>query len=97
MEGDEILISDTIIVSPNGRDNFTRIGDAIAIGPNNSKREDGYFVIYAREGYYQEYIVIPKNKKNILLLGDGINNIVITGNHRFVDGCTTYNSSTFGK
>ncbi|EEF46613.1 probable pectinesterase/pectinesterase inhibitor 25 [Ricinus communis] len=94
MEEDGILINDTVIVSPYGTDNFTSIGDAIAIAPNNSKPEDGYFVIYAREGYYEEYVIVPKYKKNILLIGDGINRTVITGNHSVVDGWTTFNSST---
>ncbi|KDP30022.1 hypothetical protein JCGZ_18594 [Jatropha curcas] len=94
-ESGGILINDTVIVSPYGDYNFTSIGDAIAIAPNNSKQEDGYFVIYAREGYYEEYVVVPKYKKNILLIGDGINRTVITGNHSVVDGWTTYNSSTF--
>jgi pectinesterase len=32
-----------------------------------------------------------------MLLGDGINRTVITGNHSVIDGWTTFNSSTFGK
>ncbi|KAF3434318.1 hypothetical protein FNV43_RR25421 [Rhamnella rubrinervis] len=93
-----ILVSEMVTVSPYGAeygDNFTTIGDAIAFAPNNSKPEDGYFVIYAKQGYYEEYIVIPKHKKNLMLLGDGINLTVITGNHSVIDGWTTFNSSTF--
>ncbi|KAL3579541.1 hypothetical protein D5086_021045 [Populus alba] len=94
---DGILVKDTVIVSPYGTDNFTTIGDAIAFAPNNSKPEDGYFVIFVREGIYEEYAVVPKNKKNIVLIGEGINRTVITGNHSVIDGWTTFNSSTFGK
>ncbi|XP_011046483.1 PREDICTED: probable pectinesterase/pectinesterase inhibitor 25 [Populus euphratica] len=93
--GDGILVHDTVIVSPYGTDNFTTIGDAIAFAPNNSKPEDGYFVIFVREGTYEEYVVVPKNKKNIVLIGEGINRTVITGNHSVIDGWTTFNSSTF--
>ncbi|XP_034929207.1 probable pectinesterase/pectinesterase inhibitor 25 [Populus alba] len=92
---DGILVKDTVIVSPYGTDNFTTIGDAIAFAPNNSKPEDGYFVIFVREGIYEEYAVVPKNKKNIVLIGEGINRTVITGNHSVIDGWTTFNSSTF--
>ncbi|KAL9388287.1 hypothetical protein Peur_016892 [Populus x canadensis] len=92
---DGILINDTVIVSPYGTDNFTTIGDAIAFAPNNSKPEGGYFVIFVREGIYEEYVVVPKNKKNIVLIGEGINRTVITGNHSVIDGWTTFNSSTF--
>ncbi|KAJ6900943.1 hypothetical protein NC652_026896 [Populus alba x Populus x berolinensis] len=92
---DGILVKDTVIVSPYGTDNFTTIGDAIAFAPNNSKPEDGYFVIFVREGIYEEYAVVPKNKKNVVLIGEGINRTVITGNHSVIDGWTTFNSSTF--
>ncbi|KAI5342847.1 hypothetical protein L3X38_010723 [Prunus dulcis] len=95
MESSGILVNDTVIVGSYGTDNFTSIGEAIAFAPNNSKVEDGYFVIYIREGYYEEYLLVPKHKTNVMLLGDGINKTVITGNHSFVDGWTTFNSSTF--
>lgn len=90
-------MNDTVTVGLYGKDNFTSINEAIAFAPNQSKPEDGYFIIYAREGYYQEYVVVPKHKKNIMLIGDGINRTVITGNHSVIDGWTTFNSSTFGK
>lgn len=94
--GGSILVSQAVIVGPYKSDNFTTITDAIAAAPNNARPEDGYFVIYAREGVYEEYIVVPINKKNLLLMGDGINKTIITGNHNVVDGWTTYNCSSFG-
>ncbi|KAG7949045.1 hypothetical protein I3843_13G039800 [Carya illinoinensis] len=95
MEDGGILVNDTVTVGLYGKDNFTSINEAIAFAPNQSKPGDGYFIIYAREGYYQEYVVVPKHKKNIMLIGDGINRTVITGNHSVIDGWTTFNSSTF--
>ncbi|XP_062174741.1 probable pectinesterase/pectinesterase inhibitor 25 [Alnus glutinosa] len=94
-ESNGILINETVTVGLFGSDNFTSISDAVAFAPNNSKPEDGYFVIYATEGYYEEYVEVPNYKKNIMLLGDGINRTVITGNHSVIDGWTTFNSSTF--
>ncbi|KAG7624748.1 Pectinesterase catalytic [Arabidopsis thaliana x Arabidopsis arenosa] len=93
--GGSILVSKAVIVGPFKSDNFTTITDAIAAAPNNTRPEDGYFVIYAREGVYEEYIVVPINKKNLMLIGDGINKTIITGNHNVVDGWTTYNCSSF--
>ncbi|CAN1174461.1 Probable pectinesterase/pectinesterase inhibitor 25 [Linum perenne] len=92
---DGILVYDYVIVSPSGDENFTSITEAVAIAPNKTKPEDGYFVIYAKEGTYEEYIVITKHKKNIMLIGDGINRTIITGNHSVIDGWTTFNSSSF--
>lgn len=96
-ESHGILLNDFVLVSPYGIANHTSIGDAIAAAPNNTKPEDGYYLIYVREGYYEEYVIVPKHKNNILLVGDGINNTIITGNHSVIDGWTTFNSSTFGK
>ncbi|XP_019092752.1 PREDICTED: probable pectinesterase/pectinesterase inhibitor 25 [Camelina sativa] len=93
--GGSILVSKAVIVGPYKSDNFTTITQAIAAAPNNTRPEDGYFVIYAREGVYEEYIVVEMNKKNLMLIGDGINKTIITGNHNVIDGWTTYNSSSF--
>ncbi|KAK4414259.1 putative pectinesterase/pectinesterase inhibitor 47 [Sesamum alatum] len=90
-----IRVNDTVTVSPYGGANFTSINDAIAFAPNNSAVEDGYFIIYAMQGYYEEYVVVPRHKKNIMLIGDGINSTVITGNRSVIDGWTTFNSATF--
>ncbi|XWS57077.1 hypothetical protein CRYUN_Cryun09bG0140400 [Craigia yunnanensis] len=95
VEANGILINDTVLVGPYEGDNFTTIGEAITSAPNNLNPEDGFFMIYAREGYYQEYIIVSKEKKNIMLIGDGINKTIVTGNHSKIDGWTTYNSSTF--
>lgn len=84
-------------MSLDGTDNFTSIGDAVAAAPSKLSPGNGYFVIYVREGLYEEYVTIPKDKRNILLIGDGINKTCITGNHSVVDGWTTFNSSTFSK
>uniref|UniRef100_A0A803NW68 Pectinesterase inhibitor domain-containing protein n=1 Tax=Cannabis sativa TaxID=3483 RepID=A0A803NW68_CANSA len=92
------LVSRSISEDANQKDgtkDFRSIGEAIAIAPKNLKAEDGYFIIYAMEGYYEEYIVIPRCKKNIMLLGDGINSTIVSGNHSVIDGWSTYNSSTF--
>nr|KYP43935.1 putative pectinesterase/pectinesterase inhibitor 25 [Cajanus cajan] len=94
-ENKGILLKEFAIVSLDGRANFTSIGEAIASAPDFLRPEDGYFLIYVREGNYEEYVVVPIQKKNILLIGDGINKTCITGNHSVADGWTTYNSSTF--
>lgn len=93
--GGSILVREAVIVGPYETDNFTTITEAVAAAPNHTFPEEGYFVIYARAGLYEEYIVISNKKRNIMLIGDGINKTIISGNHSFIDGWTTYNSSTF--
>lgn len=94
---DAVLVLDTVVVSQNGSGNFTTIGDAVDSAPDNLDGSSGYYLIYVDAGVYEEYVVISKKKKYLMMIGDGINRTVVTGNHSFVDGWTTFNSSTFGK
>ncbi|KAK7284628.1 hypothetical protein RJT34_19378 [Clitoria ternatea] len=94
-DNEGVVVSDIVVVSKDGSGNFTTINDAIAAAPNNTAAGDGYFVIFIAEGVYQEYVSIAKNKKFLMLIGDGINRTVITGDHNVVDGFTTFNSATF--
>ncbi|XP_057981141.1 probable pectinesterase/pectinesterase inhibitor 47 [Malania oleifera] len=76
--------------------NFTTIGEAIATAPNDTNfYTGGYFVIYIQKGVYEENLLVPKNKSSIMMIGDGINQTVVTGSRNVADGWTTYNSATF--
>ncbi|XP_058748405.1 probable pectinesterase/pectinesterase inhibitor 20 isoform X2 [Vicia villosa] len=90
-----VVVSDIVVVSQDGSGNFSTINEAIAAAPNNTVASDGYFLIFITEGVYQEYVSIDKKKKYLMLVGEGINKTVITGNHNVVDGFTTFNSATF--
>ncbi|XP_059447143.1 probable pectinesterase/pectinesterase inhibitor 20 [Corylus avellana] len=92
---DEIIVSDIVSVNKDGSGNFTTINDAINAAPNNSVSTNGYFLIYVTAGVYEEYVSIAKNKKYLFMVGDGINQTIITGNRSVVDGSTTFNSATF--
>ncbi|XP_018824929.2 probable pectinesterase/pectinesterase inhibitor 20 [Juglans regia] len=94
-EDEEIRVSDIVIVCQDGGGNFTTINDAILAAPNNTNSSDGYFLIYVTAGVYQEYVSIPKNNRYLLMIGDGINRTIITGNRSVDDGWTTFNSATF--
>ncbi|CAM8991318.1 unnamed protein product [Rhodiola kirilowii] len=92
---DEILVSDMVVVSFDGSGNFTTINEAVNFAPNNTLSQAGYFLIYVTAGVYEEYVSVPKNKRYLMMIGDGINQTIITGNHSVVDGWTTFNSATF--
>ncbi|KAF9669312.1 hypothetical protein SADUNF_Sadunf14G0094500 [Salix dunnii] len=94
-ENNDIQISDIVTVQQDGQGNFTTINDAVAAAPNNTDGSNGYFMIYVTGGIYEEYVSIAKNKKYLMMVGDGINQTVITGNRSVVDGWTTFNSATF--
>jgi pectinesterase len=81
-----------------GVETLQTINDAVAAAPNNTINATiGYFLIFIKEGVYEEYVSIPQNKAYLMMIGDGINQTVITGNHSVGDGWTTFNSPTFGK
>ncbi|CAH9117262.1 unnamed protein product [Cuscuta epithymum] len=81
----------TLTVAADGTGNFTTVTDAVNFAPNNSAVR---IFIYVRQGVYQENVEIPKWKPNIVMLGDGRNVTVITGNRSVVDGWTTFRSAT---
>ncbi|XP_060182439.1 pectinesterase-like [Lycium barbarum] len=90
-----VNVTRMVVVNQDGSGNYTTINDAIADAPNNTKAGNGYYMIYVVEGVYQEYVSIASNKKYLMIVGDGINKTIITGNRSVVDGWTTFNSATF--
>lgn len=82
-----------LVVAADGTGNFSTITEAIAFAPNNSMYRT---VIYVKEGIYQENVEIPSYKTNIVMLGDGSDVTVITGNRSVGDGWTTFRSATLG-
>lgn len=95
-DGNRVLVSDIVTVNQNGTGNFTTITEAVTAAPNKTDGTAGYFVIYVTSGVYEENVVIAKNKRYLMMIGDGINRTVVTGNRNVVDGWTTFNSATFG-
>lgn len=84
-----------IIVAKDGSGHFKRVQDAInAAGRRRFKTR---FVIRVKKGVYRENIVVGKMNDNIMLVGDGSKNTVITSNRNVQAGFTTYSSATAGK
>ncbi|KEH29375.1 putative pectinesterase [Medicago truncatula] len=83
-----------IIVAKDGSGHFKRVQDAInAAGRRRFKTR---FVIRVKKGVYRENIVVGKMNDNIMLVGDGSRNTVITSNRNVQAGFTTYSSATAG-
>ncbi|XP_074280829.1 putative pectinesterase/pectinesterase inhibitor 12 [Silene latifolia] len=83
--------SESIVVATDGSGNFTSIQEAINYAPNNSEYRT---FIYVRQGIYEENVEVPSYKTNIVMLGDGRDNTIITGNRSVGDGWTTFRSAT---
>ncbi|CAK9159253.1 unnamed protein product [Ilex paraguariensis] len=80
-----------LTVARDGSGNYTMINEAVKMAPNMSLTR---YVIQIKAGIYHENVVIPREKVNIMLVGDGTNSTVITGFKNFVDGFSTFTSAT---
>ncbi|KAK7258950.1 hypothetical protein RIF29_24543 [Crotalaria pallida] len=94
---DGVNVRQVVVVNPNGSGNFKTINDAVAAAPNNTVSSNGFFVIHVVAGVYEEYVSIPQNKQYLMMIGDGIDKTIITGNRSIGGNWTTYNCATFGK
>ncbi|CAI9098420.1 OLC1v1035064C2 [Oldenlandia corymbosa var. corymbosa] len=80
------------VVALDGSGQFTSINKAVKSAPKHSPEP---FVIYVKRGVYNEYVVVKKNKWNIVMIGDGMDATIITGSRSVADGLKTYHSATF--
>ncbi|CAI0401959.1 unnamed protein product [Linum tenue] len=85
--GDGMILT----VAVDGSGNFTSIREAIEFSPDNSEYRT---IVVVRAGVYAENVEIPRNKPNIVLIGDGADVTIITGNRSVGDGWTTFRSAT---
>ncbi|KAL6850356.1 hypothetical protein ACP4OV_020983 [Aristida adscensionis] len=90
-----VPVAGAVTVDQTGAGNYTTVAAAVAAAPANLDGSTGYFVIRVAAGVYEENVVVPKNRKYVMMIGDGIGQSVITGNRSVVDGWTTFNSATF--
>lgn len=84
-------ISHDLVVAKDGSGDFKTINEALFHVPKNGNKT---FVLYIKEGVYQEYVQINKSMTHLMMLGDGAQKTRITGNKNFVDGTPTFKTST---
>jgi len=82
-----------VTVAKDGNGDFKNINEALKQVPEKNKRP---FVIYIKEGIYQEYVQVTKDMTHVVFIGDGGKKTRITGNKNFIDGINTYKTSTIG-
>ncbi|TXG61743.1 hypothetical protein EZV62_013106 [Acer yangbiense] len=81
-----------VVVAADGTGNFTNIMDAVLASPDYSMTRH---VIYIKRGLYKEYVEIEKKKWNLVMVGDGMNATIISGDRNHADGWPTFRSATF--
>ncbi|EPS65387.1 pectinesterase, partial [Genlisea aurea] len=85
------IMKPDLIVAKDGSGDFKTINEALFKVPENSEKT---FVLYIKEGIYEEQVKINSSFTNLLVVGDGPLKTRITGKLNFVNGTTTYQSAT---
>ncbi|KAJ6823646.1 pectinesterase 3-like [Iris pallida] len=89
-----LLVGDAkpnVTVAKDGSGQFRTIGEAVQLVPKKNLHP---FVIYVKEGEYEEKVVVEKSKWNVVFVGDGMYKTVVTGSLNFVDGTPTFSTAT---
>uniref|UniRef100_UPI001CB8A226 pectinesterase-like n=1 Tax=Erigeron canadensis TaxID=72917 RepID=UPI001CB8A226 len=84
-------IKPDVTIAQDGSGNFVSINEALKLVPVKGEKT---FVMYIKEGIYNEIVRIPKNLTHILVIGDGQDKTRITGSLNFIDGVSTYHTAT---
>ncbi|KAI3521305.1 hypothetical protein L1887_10767 [Cichorium endivia] len=80
-----------VVVAADGSGDYETVEAAVAAAPSKSKSR---YVIRIKAGVYRENVEVPKSKINIMFMGDGRNDTIITGNLSVKGGTTTFKSAT---
>ncbi|MED6110947.1 hypothetical protein PIB30_047755 [Stylosanthes scabra] len=81
-----------VTVAKDGSGDFKTISEALAAMP---KTYEGRYVIYVKEGVYDETVIITQKMQNVTLFGDGSQKSIITGNKNYRDGTRTFQTASF--
>lgn len=83
-----------LVVAQDGTGDYQTVAEAVLAVPDKSEKR---FVIHIKKGTYEENVEVTKKKKNLMIIGDGMNLTIITGSLNVVDGSSTFRSATLGK
>lgn len=87
-------IKPNLVVAKDGSGNFKTINEALPQIPKGLN--DTTFVLYIKEGIYDEQVFINKSFTNVMMVGDGPTKTRITGHLNFIDGTPTFKTATAG-
>ncbi|CAH2077596.1 unnamed protein product, partial [Thlaspi arvense] len=80
-------------VAKDGTGRFKTVQEAIAAAPEHGMNR---YVIYVKQGIYDEVVRIGEGKVNITLVGDGSELTILSASLNNKYGYSTYNSATLG-
>ncbi|XP_024931992.2 putative pectinesterase/pectinesterase inhibitor 45 [Ziziphus jujuba] len=92
LKASDVKLTPNVTVAKDGSGKFKTINAALAAMPANYT---GRFVIYVKEGVYDETVIVTKKMVNVTIYGDGSQKSIITGKKNFVDGVRTFETASF--
>ncbi|KAL4204812.1 hypothetical protein AMTRI_Chr01g134000 [Amborella trichopoda] len=81
-----------VVVDKSGNGTFKTISEAVKWAAEESSKR---IIIYVKAGRYEENIKVGRKKTNLMFIGDGIGNTVVSGSRSVSDGFTTFHTATF--
>ncbi|BFG15054.1 hypothetical protein CerSpe_013280 [Prunus speciosa] len=87
-----LTLKPDVVVSKKGDGKYKTINEALKDIPKNN--EVKVFVIYVKEGVYDEHVFFDKHMTNVMLIGDGPTKTVITGRKNYAEGTKTFQTAT---
>ncbi|XP_047314152.1 pectinesterase-like [Impatiens glandulifera] len=80
-----------MVVAKDGSGKYTNITAALLDIPRNS---DDTFVLYIKEGIYDEKIQVDRNLTHLVMYGDGPTKTRVRGRLNWIDGVSTFHTAT---
>ncbi|VAI23562.1 unnamed protein product [Triticum turgidum subsp. durum] len=87
------VLTPNVTVAKDGSGAFTNISAALDALPKNYS---GRYVIYIKEGVYDESVNVTNGMSNITMYGDGPKKSIITGSKSVGDGVRMWRTATLG-
>ncbi|KAL0344978.1 UNVERIFIED_CONTAM: putative pectinesterase/pectinesterase inhibitor 13 [Sesamum radiatum] len=92
LKADAAKFTPNVTVAKDGSGKFKTIAAALKAMP---EKYTGRYVIYIKEGVYEENVIITKKMVNVTMYGEGSQKSIITGKKNYVDGVPTFQTATF--
>lgn len=83
-----------IVVAQDGSGSYKTINEGLAVARAAKTKR---VVVHVKKGIYNENVVVDKRLKNLRMIGDGIDETIITGSNSVRNGSSTFRSATVSK
>jgi pectinesterase len=84
-----------LVVAKDGSGHYKTV--QAALDAASKRKFKTRFVIHVKKGVYKENIEVAVHNDNIMLVGEGMQNTIITSSRSVQGGFTTYSSATAGE